>query len=62
MLRCHPPLVAPEGDFDLRFGMDVRVRSEGKGLVFDDPTEHDAWNHGAGERVVLLVAFRPSRD
>jgi hypothetical protein len=27
--------------------------------VFDDTFEHEAWNHGDGERVVLLVTFRP---
>jgi len=58
VLRCHLPLIVPEGDLGLRFGEDVRVWCEGKCLVFDDSIVHDAWNRGAGERVVLLVTFR----
>jgi hypothetical protein len=27
--------------------------------VFDDTFEHEAWNHGDGDRVVLLLTFRP---
>jgi hypothetical protein len=25
--------------------------------VFDETIDHHAWNHGEGERVVLLVSF-----
>lgn len=59
VLRCHLGLVVPHGDVAIRFGDDVRSWREGHCLVFDDGFEHEAWNHAATERVVLLVTFRP---
>ena len=29
-------------------------------LVFDDTTEHEAWNHSQSDRVVLLLDFKRS--
>lgn len=58
VLRCHLPLVVPEGDLGLRFGAEQRGWREGRCLVFDDSFEHDAWNRGAGPRTVLLLTFR----
>lgn len=57
VLRCHLPLRIPEGDVGLRFGAQVVRWSEGRCLVFDDTVEHEAWNHGDGDRVVLIVTF-----
>jgi len=62
VLRCHLPLVVPQGDLGLRVGDEVRSWQRGRCLIFDDTLEHDAWNRGDGDRVVLLVTFRPSPD
>lgn len=57
VLRCHLALVVPDGDIALRFGDDVRRWQAGRCLVFDDTFEHEAWNHAASDRVVLLITF-----
>ncbi len=56
-LRCHLALVVPEGDVALRFGAETRAWVAGRCLIFDDTLEHEAWNHGVAERVVLIVTF-----
>lgn len=58
VLRCHLPLLVPDGDLGLSIGGETRVWQPGRCLVFDDTTEHEAWNRGDGDRVVLLVTFR----
>ncbi len=58
VLRCHLALVVPDGgDCALRCGGDVRRWTPGRCLVFDDTFEHDAWNRGSGDRIVLIVTF-----
>jgi beta-hydroxylase len=57
VLRCHLALVVPDGDCAIRFGHETRRWQVGRCLVFDDTLEHEAWNRGDGERVVLLVTF-----
>src|SRR5688500_18673287 len=58
-LICHLPLIAP-GGCRLRVGGEERSWEEGKALIFDDSFEHEAWNEGAGTRVVLLFEiWRP---
>lgn len=59
VLRCHLALEVPAGDLGLRIGAVTRRWQEGRCLVFDDTREHDAWNRGAGDRIVLLITFRP---
>lgn len=59
LLRCHLPLVVPQGDCALRVGPETRQWQEGKCLVFDDTAEHEAWNLTASPRTVLLVDFIP---
>jgi beta-hydroxylase len=59
VLRCHLPLVVPAGDLGLRAGGETRRWQPGRCLVLDDTVEHEAWNHGAGDRVVLIVTFAP---
>jgi aspartyl/asparaginyl beta-hydroxylase (cupin superfamily) len=59
VLRCHLALRVPRGDCALRGGGETRTWTPGKCLIFDDTHEHEAWNRGDGERVVLLVTFRP---
>lgn len=59
VLRCHLGVLVPAGDVAIRFGNETRGWQEGRCLVFDDTFEHEAWNHGDGDRVVLLLTFRP---
>jgi aspartyl/asparaginyl beta-hydroxylase (cupin superfamily) len=59
VLRCHLALIIPE-ECRLRVGDDTRSWEEGTTLVFDDTTEHEAWNHSQSDRVVLLLDFKRS--
>lgn len=59
VLRCHLALVVPPGDAAIRAGERTLRWREGRCLVLDDTCEHEAWNHGAGDRVVLIVTFAP---
>jgi Aspartyl/Asparaginyl beta-hydroxylase len=53
-LRCHFPLIVPEGDCGMEVG-GRKIRWEvGKALFFDDCYEHRVWNNTDKERVVLL--------
>ena len=58
VLRCHLALVVPSGDVGIRAGTQTRRWQPGRCLILDDTFEHTAWNHGAGDRVLLLVTFR----
>lgn len=62
-LRAHLGVVVPENaDCGLTVGGETRRWQEGKCLLFDDSSEHSAWNHGPGDRIVLLVDVRnPTR-
>lgn len=58
-LICHLPLIVPEG-CGLRVGNETREWHEGKMLIFDDSIEHEAWNRGSSDRIVLLFEiWRP---
>jgi beta-hydroxylase len=57
VLRCHLGLTVPLGDLGLRIAGETRAWRPGHCLVFDDTSEHEAWNHGDGDRVVLIVTF-----
>jgi aspartyl/asparaginyl beta-hydroxylase (cupin superfamily) len=58
-LVCHLPLIVPPG-CRFRVGNEVREWEEGKLLIFDDTIEHEAWNDGDGDRVVLIFdIWRP---
>lgn len=57
VLRCHLALVVPEGDVALRAGHELRRWVSGHCLVLDDTFEHEAWNRGKSDRVVLIVSF-----
>ncbi|KUF64863.1 Aspartyl/asparaginyl beta-hydroxylase [Phytophthora nicotianae] len=55
-LRCHLPLVVPEGKCRLRVGDEVVYMQEGKCFVFDDSFEHEAWNDDdTRSRIVLII-------
>ncbi|MEO6934179.1 MAG: aspartyl/asparaginyl beta-hydroxylase domain-containing protein [Collimonas sp.] len=56
VLRLHLGLRAGE-DCGIRVGAQVRRWIPGECLIFDDTVEHEAWNHGSSERLVLLVDF-----
>jgi aspartate beta-hydroxylase len=53
-LVSHLGLIVPPG-CAIRVGEETREWQEGRGFVFDDTHEHEAWNHGERTRVVLLV-------
>jgi hypothetical protein len=58
-LICHLPLIVPPG-CRFRVGNEVREWEEGKLLIFDDTIEHEAWNDGPDDRVVLIFdIWRP---
>jgi|tagenome__1003787_1003787.scaffolds.fasta_scaffold20909767_2 aspartyl/asparaginyl beta-hydroxylase (cupin superfamily) len=58
-LICHLPIIVPEG-CEIRVGNETRSWSRGRGLIFDDSFQHEAWNRGSGTRVVLLFEiWRP---
>lgn len=54
VLRCHLGLSVPDG-CALRVGTQTHSWQNGKCLLFDDTTEHEAWNYGNASRVVLLI-------
>lgn len=58
-LICHLPLIVPPG-CGFRVGGEVRQWREGELLVFDDTVEHEAWNGGDSDRIVLIFdVWRP---
>ena len=58
-LICHLPLIVPPG-CGFRVGNEVREWQPGKLLIFDDTIEHEAWNTGTEDRVVLIFdIWRP---
>lgn len=58
-LIVHLPLVVPPG-CEFRVGNETRTWEYGKAWAFDDTIEHEAWNHSAQTRVVLLFeVWRP---
>jgi aspartate beta-hydroxylase len=54
-LRCHLGIVVPEGDCGIRVGDELGRWEQGRCIVFDDRYDHEAWNHTAAERIVLIV-------
>ncbi|MFF5076420.1 aspartyl/asparaginyl beta-hydroxylase domain-containing protein [Actinoplanes sp. NPDC000266] len=60
--RAHLALIVPDGDCALRVGAETRPWREGEVFVFDDTTDHEAWNYSTTTRTVLLFDFlRPGR-
>ncbi len=55
--RCHLPLIVPGALPDIGFQVEEEKRSwvEGKFLVFNDAKFHQAWNHTAERRIVLII-------
>lgn len=61
VLRFHLGLMGGE-DCGLRVGSEIRGWQPGSAFVFDDTQEHEAWNRGSEDRVVLLLDFKRSPD
>jgi ornithine lipid ester-linked acyl 2-hydroxylase len=59
VLRLHLGLIVPEPRerTAIRVGAEQHHWQEGRGLIFDDAYEHEAWNDTGGVRVVLYVDF-----
>jgi aspartyl/asparaginyl beta-hydroxylase (cupin superfamily) len=57
VLRCHLGLIVNDG-CEMRVGPETRNWQAGKVTIFCDATEHEVWNRGASQRVVLLLDFR----
>ena len=53
-LVAHLALIVPSG-CAIRVGERTRGWEEGRGFVFDDTHEHEAWNEGDQTRVVLIL-------
>ncbi|WP_019503696.1 aspartyl/asparaginyl beta-hydroxylase domain-containing protein [Pleurocapsa sp. PCC 7319] len=56
VLRCHLGLIVPDR-CALRVGSQTKSWQEGKCFIFDDTLEHEAWNLGKSDRIVLLIDF-----
>jgi len=58
-LICHLPLIVPPG-CGFRVGGETREWKQGELLVFDDTVEHEAWNDGDSDRIILIFdIWRP---
>eukprot|EP00929_Paragymnodinium_shiwhaense_P076452 TRINITY_DN39313_c0_g1_i2.p1 TRINITY_DN39313_c0_g1~~TRINITY_DN39313_c0_g1_i2.p1 ORF type:complete len:280 (+),score=25.47 TRINITY_DN39313_c0_g1_i2:84-842(+) len=55
-LTCHFGIAVPDG-CGIRTGETTRCWNEGRCLIFDDSWEHEVWNNGTADRVVLLINF-----
>ncbi|MEO0653076.1 MAG: aspartyl/asparaginyl beta-hydroxylase domain-containing protein, partial [Planctomycetota bacterium] len=55
-LRCHLGLSVPEGA-GLRMNGEVRMHRDGTCLGFESEVQHEAFNLGERDRLVLLVDF-----
>lgn len=58
-LICHLPLVVPDG-CGFRVGNEEIEWQPGIPVIFDDSIEHEAWNRGIEQRIILLFEiWRP---
>lgn len=57
VLRCHMGIDVPD-KCGLRVGNEIRRWENGRCLVFDDTSEHEAWNLDSQPRTVLLLDFK----
>lgn len=58
-LICHLPLIVPPG-CGFRVAGETRQWREGELLVFDDTAQHEAWNDGSSNRIILIFdVWRP---
>jgi ornithine lipid ester-linked acyl 2-hydroxylase len=57
VLRCHMGIDVPPR-CGLRVGQEIRRWENGRCMVFDDTSEHEAWNLDERYRTVLLLDFK----
>jgi aspartyl/asparaginyl beta-hydroxylase (cupin superfamily) len=57
VIRCHIPLIVPQGDCGLRVGDKYFEWRMGEPIIFDDTIDHEAWNRTNERRVVLFIDF-----
>ncbi len=57
ILRCHFPLIIPEGDCAIRVGDKIQKWSMNEYFIFDDTCYHVAWNKTKENRFILIVDF-----
>ncbi|MBW4538288.1 MAG: aspartyl/asparaginyl beta-hydroxylase domain-containing protein [Myxacorys chilensis ATA2-1-KO14] len=57
VFRCHLGLDVPE-KCAMRVATEIKQWVNGKGMVFDDTSEHEAWNLSDRHRDILLLDFR----
>jgi aspartyl/asparaginyl beta-hydroxylase (cupin superfamily) len=70
ILRLHLGLIIPVQESTdstrptcaLRVGNDLRAWKQGTCFIFDDMLQHEAWNDGETDRIVLIVDFEYRRD
>lgn len=55
-MRCHLALEIPDG-CEIRVGPETRGWKQGKAILFDDSFEHEVWNRGSTDRIVMIVDF-----
>lgn len=57
ILRCHFPLIIPEGDCAIRVGDKIQKWIMNEYFIFDDTCYHVAWNNTTENRFILIVDF-----
>lgn len=57
VLRCHLGLIVNDA-CEMRVASETMRWRQGKVAIFCDAIEHEVWNRGTTERVVLLLDFR----
>jgi aspartyl/asparaginyl beta-hydroxylase (cupin superfamily) len=55
-IRCHLGIEIPE-NCRIRVGSETRDWEQGKAIMFDDSFEHEVWNRGTTDRIVMIVDF-----
>jgi hypothetical protein len=55
ILRCHYPLIIPEGDCAIKVGDKIKKWILNEYFVFDDTCFHKAWNNTSQNRFILMV-------
>lgn len=61
-IRLHLGIQADDASV-LRVGNETRRWEVGKCLIFDDSYEHEVWNKGESDRIVLILDFwHPEMD
>ena len=55
ILRCHFPLIIPEGDCAIKVGNKIKKWIMNEYFIFDDTCYHEAWNNTSSNRFILIV-------